>query len=421
MPRFYSVIIMLSFLLLISGCGMLPFPADSGESDGGIFVAPSGSDDQNGTIDAPFQSVQKAADTAEAGDTIYLREGTYQENVKMSQQGEEKLPITIRPFESESVHLKTAGEKPFFSLEDTEYITIKKFTFHQENTASVIASSGDTRNLQILDNRFLSSQKAEEEPGSAVYITSSDADSIHEDTIISGNTVERWKHSPAFSLIGNITSFTVSHNRFEKAFGTSLDFQAVPGEVNGRMPSGGNVKNNIINSSSRSPAPGIAVEGAHTIAFSHNTIRGGSVGTFIRNTSFAETEDLSFKNNVWRDQTSAGTALIQGPEKRPISRVSFSKNTWKNEHGSRDAAQLRIQSPIRHLSVINNDFKGNTFNGFYIDATEDISTYVTLKDNSFRSSSKAEWKWEGREFRDPVTFQQYIGQDAPASSSAETE
>ncbi|SDW00417.1 Protein of unknown function [Marinococcus luteus] len=421
MPRFYSVIIMLFFLLFISGCGMLPFSADSGESDEGIFVSPSGNDEQNGTIDAPFQSVQKAADTAEAGDTIYLREGTYHENVKVSQQGEEQLPIIIRPFENENVDLKAAGEKPFFSLKDTEYITIKKFTFHQENTASMIASSGETRALQILDNRFLSSQKAEEEPGSAVHIASSDADSIHEDTIISGNTVERWKHSPAFSLLGNITSFTVSHNRFEKASGTSLDLQAVPGEVNGRVPSEGNVKNNIINSSSGSPGPGIAIEGAHTIAFSHNTIRGGSVGTFIRNTSFAETEDLSFKNNVWQEQTSAGTALVQGPAERPISRISFSKNVWENAQGSRDSAQLRIQSSIRHLSVINNEFKGNTFNGFYIDATEDISTYVTLKDNSFPSSSKAEWKWEGRKFRDLVTFQQYIEQDAPASSFGETE
>ncbi|MDZ5781618.1 DUF1565 domain-containing protein [Marinococcus luteus] len=400
---------------------MLPFSADSGESDKGIFVSPSGNDEQNGTIDTPFQSVQKAADTAEAGDTIYLREGTYEENVKVSEQGEEQLPITVRPFENENVHLKTASDKPFFSLEDTEYITIKKFTFHQENTASVIASSGETRALQILDNRFLSSQKAEEEPGSAIHIASSDADSIHEDTIISGNTVERWKHAPGFALEGNIASFTVSHNRFEKTSGTSLDLQAVPGEVNGRAPSGGVVKNNIINSSNRSTDPAVAVKGADEITFSHNTISGGSVGTFIRNTSFAETEDLSFKNNVWRDQTSAGTALVQGPAQRPISRVSFSENTWKNAHGSRDSAQLRIQSSIRHLSVINNDFEGSTFNGFYIDATEDISNYVTLKDNSFPSSSRAEWKWEGREFRDLVTFQQYIEQDAPSSSSEETE
>ncbi|MDX6152275.1 DUF1565 domain-containing protein [Marinococcus sp. PL1-022] len=421
MPRFYSVIMMLFFLLFISGCGMLPFSADSGESDGGIFVSPSGSDEQNGTIDAPYQSVQQAFDTAEAGDTIYLREGTYRENVKVNQQGEEQLPITIRPFEKENVHLKTAGEKPFFALEDTEYITIKKFTFHQENTASVIVSSGETRALQILDNRFLSSQKKEEEPGSAVHIASSEADSIHEDTVISGNTVERWKYSPAFSLIGNITSFTVSHNRFEKTSGTSLDLQAVPGEVNGRVPSGGNVKNNIINSSSTSSDPGIAVDGAHSIAFSHNTISGGAIGTFIRNTSFAETEDLSFKNNIWRNQTSVGTALVQGPAERPISRVSFSKNTWQNAHGSRDSAQLRIQSSIRHLSVINNDFKGSAFDGFYIDATEDISTYVTLKDNSFPSSAKAEWKWEGRKFRDHFTFQQYIEHDAPASSSEETD
>ncbi|MFC3525140.1 hypothetical protein CHL76_02560 [Marinococcus halophilus] len=421
MPHFYSVAIMLFFLLFISGCGMLPFSSESGKTAEGIFVAPSGSDNQSGTIDAPYKSVQKAVDTASAGDTIYLRKGTYRENVKMNHQGEEHLPIIIRPFKDEDVQLKTESKEPFFSLKDTEYITIKKFTFYQEKEASVIVSSGETRSLQILDNRFRSSQGAKEKSGSAVRISSPNADSIHEDIVISGNTVERWKYSPAFSLVGNVNSFTISHNHFEKASGTSLDLQAVSGEVNGRVPSRGNVKNNTINSSGRSSEPGIAVQGAHNIVFSHNTIHGGSVGTLVRNTSFADTEDLSFKNNVWRDQTSAGTALIQGPAERPISRVSFSENVWKNAHGSRGSAQLRIQSSIRHLNVMNNEFKGNTFKGFYIDATEDISNYVTLKDNSFPSSSSAEWKWEGHKFRDLFTFQQYIEQEAPVPSSEDTD
>lgn len=41
------------------------------------YVAPTGSDSNPGTIDQPFGSVQKGADTALAGDIVYLRGGTY--------------------------------------------------------------------------------------------------------------------------------------------------------------------------------------------------------------------------------------------------------------------------------------------------------------------------------------------------------
>jgi len=40
-------------------------------------VSPSGSDDSTGTFKAPFLSIQKAHDTVQAGDTIYVRGGLY--------------------------------------------------------------------------------------------------------------------------------------------------------------------------------------------------------------------------------------------------------------------------------------------------------------------------------------------------------
>ena len=43
-----------------------------------IFVSPTNSsDDNSGTIDSPFATIQRAHDEASAGDTIYLRGGTY--------------------------------------------------------------------------------------------------------------------------------------------------------------------------------------------------------------------------------------------------------------------------------------------------------------------------------------------------------
>ena len=41
------------------------------------FVAPDGSNSNSGTIDKPFASMKKGHDVAKAGDTVFMRGGTY--------------------------------------------------------------------------------------------------------------------------------------------------------------------------------------------------------------------------------------------------------------------------------------------------------------------------------------------------------
>jgi hypothetical protein len=54
--------------------GLAPLSAKAANT---YYVAPNGSDSAAGTMAAPFATLQKANDTAAAGDTIYLRAGTY--------------------------------------------------------------------------------------------------------------------------------------------------------------------------------------------------------------------------------------------------------------------------------------------------------------------------------------------------------
>ena len=64
-----------SFLIgLLAGLGAL-IPARASAAD--YYVAPTGSDSNAGTLAAPFATLQKGADIAVAGDTVYIRGGTY--------------------------------------------------------------------------------------------------------------------------------------------------------------------------------------------------------------------------------------------------------------------------------------------------------------------------------------------------------
>lgn len=69
------------------------------------YVSLSGSDSNAGSLTAPFQTVQKAVDTAAAGSTIYIRGGTYAltKNVQIKKSGTASALYVVRPYQSEKV------------------------------------------------------------------------------------------------------------------------------------------------------------------------------------------------------------------------------------------------------------------------------------------------------------------------------
>ncbi|HEY2585578.1 MAG TPA: right-handed parallel beta-helix repeat-containing protein [Tepidisphaeraceae bacterium] len=67
------------------------------------FVAPSGLDTNAGTITAPLQTIQAAANLAQPGDTVMIRGGTYHEMVTPANSGTAVAPITYQAYNNEPV------------------------------------------------------------------------------------------------------------------------------------------------------------------------------------------------------------------------------------------------------------------------------------------------------------------------------
>jgi hypothetical protein len=75
-----------------------------------LFVSPTGSDSvtrAGNDIDHPWLTVSKAVTTAEAGDTVYFRSGTYTisssiDTSSSGNAGTEANPITYKPYPSET-------------------------------------------------------------------------------------------------------------------------------------------------------------------------------------------------------------------------------------------------------------------------------------------------------------------------------
>jgi hypothetical protein len=68
------------------------------------FVAPYGSDSSFGTVSSPFKTIQRAADAAQAGDTVLIRDGVYYERtIELRNSGTAERPITLAATPGERV------------------------------------------------------------------------------------------------------------------------------------------------------------------------------------------------------------------------------------------------------------------------------------------------------------------------------
>lgn len=88
----------------------LHIPVLSGDStlpEGPVYYVDSGngSDENQGTLENPWQTIQHAIEQLEPGDTLLLRGGIYYENVYVSVSGTEDQPIVIRGYPGEEVIL----------------------------------------------------------------------------------------------------------------------------------------------------------------------------------------------------------------------------------------------------------------------------------------------------------------------------
>ncbi|PGR32129.1 sugar isomerase [Bacillus cereus] len=93
------------------------------------YVSPTGNDLNPGTLDQPFATIQKAANVAKEGSTIYIRGGVYNQKVHVTHSGSSGATITFQNYQDEKVILDGSKVKleddGLFTIEDKNYIQVK--------------------------------------------------------------------------------------------------------------------------------------------------------------------------------------------------------------------------------------------------------------------------------------------------------
>jgi hypothetical protein len=110
--------------------------------------------DHEGELHGPWRTIQKASDTMSAGDTVYVRGGTYEEQVNIVHSGTEYRYISYRAYPGERPVVRTNRVFPygFNIVNDTGHSWIRLDGFGiTDCSASGINASHDVHHLELLN------------------------------------------------------------------------------------------------------------------------------------------------------------------------------------------------------------------------------------------------------------------------------
>ncbi|UUI04112.1 DUF1565 domain-containing protein [Oceanobacillus jeddahense] len=413
-----------------------------------IYVAVDGSDQNEGTLERPFQTIAKASLEAEAGTTVYIREGTYKEPLVVQHSGTKYKPITFQAYQGEKVIVDgenlndSEGDRALVVLEDKNYINIEGLTIKNVTTDTIDETvmgffiSGSSSHITVRDNIIKEIKTWHEEGnghGIAVYGTGS-----MRDINIIDNIVEDLKLGTSESVVlnGDIDGFTIEGNKVQYSDNIGIDLIGYEGVANN--PSADYVRNGIVQnntvhhvSSFTNPAyngeysaAAIYVDGGKDILIKENELYENDIGieaTSEHSGKYAE--NIQMIDNLISNNYYIGIAIGGYDEERGGTRNTLITNNtlYQNDTKHLKGGQLLVQ-----YNVHDNEIRGNKFTAspsrIFIANFFRKNRDNRLIEKIFYSeqSEEAIWIWEDEEYRSFSAFREASGSSDEKSPYIDT-
>ena len=413
------------------------------------YVATDGDDTNPGTLDAPWASVQKAAETLMPGDTAHVRGGVYAESVTVRVSGSaEGDYVTFRNFGSEVPVLDGATLDPpaddngMVLIVDESYVRIEGFEIRNYSTTASevvpvgIHVRGSAHHIDLVNNQIhhiatlaevdddLAGADAH---GIAVY--GSAEEPIH-DLLIEGNELHDLTLGSSEGLVvnGNVDGFTVRGNRIHALDNIAIDI--IGFEETGPNPDLDQARNGVISdnlvynvSSFGNPAygddysaGGIYVDGGRDITIERNTIYDTDIGIELASEHAGRsTSGITVRNNLLYNNRLTGLAMGGYDRERGSTEDCIVvNNTLYHNDGLQDGnGELLIQFDTRNNVIANNIFFAND-QGWLIANDYSENEGNTVDYNLYFSpiGDDSEWLWREEAYQGFATYAAATGNDA---------
>ncbi|WP_025719549.1 right-handed parallel beta-helix repeat-containing protein [Paenibacillus sp. 1-18] len=416
------------------------------------YVATSGSDSNAGTTDAPWKTLQHAADVAPAGSTVYVRGGVYNQKLKITRSGSASQgPIVFTSYGTETViidgtGLSVSGTEGLIELADVNYVTVQGFEIRNFTTASknavpvgiYVHGSGSFINLSNnkihdIKNTVTPAGKdrlGRDAHGIAVYGTKAPA-SLH-DLTISGNELYNLVLGSSESLVlnGNVDGFAVTDNLIHDNDNIGIDLigfegtapntaydQARNGLVKGNRVYNNSVRNNPSYKKDDNSAGGIYVDGGKDSIIEQNYSYNNDIGIEMASEHASKaTSNITVRSNVIYNNRLTGIAMGGYNEERgsTVNCKIVNNTLFKNDTFDDGSGQLLVQYDTRNNVIKNNIFVASSTDVLISNEYTKNSGNVVDYNLYFApgGSSEANWKWKDKEYTGFSAYKKGTGNDA---------
>ncbi len=381
------------------------------------YVSPSGDDNNPGTIDQPWATIQKAANEANPGDTVFVREGVYYEQVQINVSGAPGQYIVFTAYPGETPILDGTGGTPgehMIYLNSVDYIKIEGFTIRNDSAGSGIFVEDAGDYIEIRNNTIYN-MKGPDGMGITVYAHVND--SITHITI-EGNHIYNCEPAQSEALVvnGNVFDFAILNNLIHDVNNIGID--AIGGEVAGKVAKRGIIRGNEVYNARSSYgggyAAGIYIDGAQQVVVEQNRVHECDMGIEVgcENAGYVA-EACTVRANLLYHNDKAG--LIFGGYDASVGRVEncvFENNTlFKNQVVGDGEGELVIQYASNN--VVRNNIVYAGPQGILLTSWEG-NLNNTLDYNCWKPSAEPHaslFVWNSTEYTTFAAYQAGTGQD----------
>ncbi len=378
---------------VVASAGVAPAAAHS------HYVAVWGNDGNPGTYAQPWKTIQHAADSAVAGDTIYVRGGIYREVVGIWNSGNKVDGyITFQSYPGENAILDGSTLIPpsdtwsaFFGLFDQSYVVIHGFEMRnyfahragQEPAGVLVTGKGS--HIEISGNRIHGIQVLRDadtscDPnscnGHGIAVYGTDASGSLHDIVVAGNDVYDLKTgwSESVSVDGNTQYWSVVSNTIHHNDNIGIDvagFYGFDPDPKTDFARDGEIRRNVVygidttgNPAYRNPdgtysrfAGGIYADGAARVVVEQNDSHDNDIGIEVASENFGHNTDrVTVRNNLIYHSVNVGLAIGgYDPTVGGTSHTRIVNNTfYGNDTLHAGFGELFIQSNVNDCEFKNN-------------------------------------------------------------------
>ncbi|MBN2390924.1 MAG: right-handed parallel beta-helix repeat-containing protein [Anaerolineae bacterium] len=350
-----KLLMLCGLVLIISGIPCDAQPA-APTTETVYYVAPTGNDDHIGSIAYPWHTIQKAADTLSAGDTVYIRAGVYGEQVIPQNSGSAGQPITYAAYPGETATLDGNGITltddvvGLFYILDKSHIVVSALRVinagpHNDNAAIMVR---DSSYITVMHNSTYNSVS------SGIGVWGGDHITI-DSNVVEHACTDIWQE--CLTLAGT-DGFEIKNN---EVFDCQEEGICVKdGAANGTV-----YQNHV----HHVEAMGIYVDAwdkyTHDIAVFQNVVHdvSGQNGFALASESGGLLENIAIYNNIAYHNRYLGLSVsINGDAlQHPMTNVQIINNTFYDNGWTEWGGGILIDNPLAHNVVIRNNITSQNF------------------------------------------------------------